>query len=76
MNFSLEYPIVGEKLPEDLKILCEFICELNEELAKIPLPKSSNDSNRYNFKQIAQNAVIETFMFNGFYIEGFNYEYV
>ena len=44
MNFSLEYPIGGEKLPEDLKILCEFICELNEELAKIPLPKSSNNS--------------------------------
>ena len=44
MNLSFDYPISGEKLPEDLKILCEFICELNEELAKIPLPKSSNNS--------------------------------
>ena len=45
MNFGFDYPIGGEKLPEDLKFLCEFICELNEELAKIPLLKSSNDSN-------------------------------
>lgn len=45
MNISFDYPISGEKLPEDLKNLCEFICELNEELAKIPLPKSSNNSN-------------------------------
>lgn len=45
MNLTFDYPIGGEKLLEDLKILCEFICELNEELAIIPLPKSSNDSN-------------------------------
>ena len=45
MNFRLKYPIGDEKLPEDLKILCKFICELNEELAKTPLPKTSNNSN-------------------------------
>ena len=44
MNLGFEYPNGGEKLPEDLKFLCEFICELNEELAKIPLSKSSNNS--------------------------------
>ena len=45
MNLTFDYPIGGEKLPEDLKILCEFICELNVELAKTPLPKSSDNSN-------------------------------
>lgn len=30
----------------------------------------------HNYSKFAQNAVIETFMFNGFYIEGFNYEHV
>lgn len=43
MNLNFDYSIGGEKLPEDLKNLCEFICELNEELAKIPLSKLSNN---------------------------------
>ena len=49
MNLSFDYPIVGKKLPEDLKNLCEFICELNEELAKIPLSKLSNNHEPSSF---------------------------
>jgi hypothetical protein len=38
-EFQFDYPVSGKELPKDLKELCDFICEVNEELAKTPLEK-------------------------------------